>query len=209
MKTINISGHRLRDGHEVNGKMFLDDLSIGVLKKYLANCDRLLAARIIEIGFPVIKSIKFDAISGMTIDVSDYDDRDVSEFLHLARPLFLSDDRASFAKTMEVLGRANKDGAIRGHLRFLWGLYNRGDYAPYVKLSTADFEVFSDTMTQTWLNATEYHQDEEKEKIIKKIESALTPQAARSLFIAQLSGRIRAISKLKDLVTRVLSIAVK
>lgn len=59
-------------------------------------------------------------------------------------------------------------------------------------------------MTNKWLNAMEYHQDEDKRKSIKEIEDVLSEKASQGIFVAQLSGRVKAISLLANLVTDVL-----
>jgi hypothetical protein len=54
-------------------------------------------------------------------------------------------------------------------------------------------KLFHESTLKAWLNGVEYHQDQEKREQIQKLEAALSPQAARGIFVSQLSGRILAI----------------
>jgi hypothetical protein len=137
---------------------------------------------------------------GITIAVSEFKESEVSEFLHLARPLFLDGEPASFKTTLAVYRRGFDGTEQNGQVKYLHNLYVKGDYCIYLKFSTAGLDVFSDKMTQIWLNGGEYHQDEDKIQLVRKIESMLSEHSARGLFIAQLSGRVKAIDKLHSMV---------
>lgn len=77
-----------------------DDME--VLSRYVVNCDRLANAKILQKPFPSITNIRWTAAEGMRFEVSSFDYGEVCELLHLARPIFLSKEPASFARTQAI-----------------------------------------------------------------------------------------------------------
>jgi len=198
--SITFSGYRHRDKAPVSGTLTFSDSDIATLRKYDEFCERLSRAAIFVTGFPYVKTITMEKDKGITIAVSEFKESEVSEFLHLARPLFLDREPASFKTTLDVYRRAFKRTEYDSQVKYLYNLYIKGDYGSYVQFSTAGLGVFSDKMTQIWLNGGEYHQDEDKIQLVRKVESMLSEHSARGLFIAQLSGRVKAIDKLHSMV---------
>jgi hypothetical protein len=170
-----------------------------MLDKFLANCDRLARAKLVRSGLPSVTKVCWTGTEGMTIKVSDFDYGDACELLHLARPFFLSQEPASFENVTAVFGRQCRGNALRRHLRYLCELYKRGDYQPYFQVSIGGTPLFHETTIRAWLNGAEYHQDEDKAALVAALEQSLTTNVARGVFIAQLSGRIRAIFLLAQL----------
>ena len=183
--------------HEV--VLVFDQPQVAVLTQFLANCDRLARARILRTGLPTVSHVSMTATEGLTINVSDFDYGEVCELLHLARPIFLSQEPASFENTQAIFGRQSRGNALRRHLRYLRELYERGDYQPYFQVSIGGTPLFHETMVRAWLNGVEYHQDKDKSAVVASLERSLNANGARGVFVAQLSGRIRAIFMLAQL----------
>jgi len=175
------------------------DEEVKLLTQYLENCDRLASANIFKEKFPFVKNIRWTAKHGMTFDVTEFDYSQVCELLHLARPILLLQEPASFKKTQAIFGRKSKNTFLAKHLRFLRETYDRGEYQPYYQIKIGGTPLFHEETIRKWLNGVEYHQDEEKAKIIKKLEESLSEETVRGIFVAQLSGVIRATFMLADL----------
>lgn len=188
--------------HEV--ALNFDDHAVGILRAYSKNCDRLRHADLLITGFPHIRKISFDVESGMSVDVSEFSYPALCELLHLARPLFLASEPASYERTMGVIGKTGKNTALVRHLKYIRNVYELGDYAPYFQLSVNGVPLFSDKATQIWLNGVEYHQDQEKAEIVRKIEKFLSRKGALGVFAAHLSGRVRALFELDEFVQMIL-----
>ncbi len=196
----------------VNEEIILsfDLKELKMLEQYQVNYKKFEGCRLLEKQFPSITNINFEQGKGLSISVTPFDVRDVYEFLHVSRPFFLQDEPASFCKIRSIFGKKSKNTALAKHLKHLTSLYDNGDYQPYFQMTvknkdTSEFvPLFHDSMTNKWLNAMEYHQDEDKRKSIKEIEDVLSEKASQGIFVAQLSGRVKAISLLANLVTDVL-----
>jgi hypothetical protein len=189
--------------HEV--VLLFEQPQLMALTQFLANCDRLARARIFCSGFPTVSNVSMTATEGMIIKVSDFDYGEVCELLHLARPIFLTQEPASFENTQAIFGRQSRGNALRRHLRYLRELYERGDYQPYFQVSIGDTPLFHETAVRAWLNGVEYHQDKDKAAVVASLEQSLTTNGARGVFVAQLSGRIRATFLLAELARLVVS----
>lgn len=175
------------------------DADVQLLEHYLTNCDRLKEARLLKGGLPRVKNITWTVEAGLSFVVSEFSYGDVCELLHLARPVFLAREPASFEKATSTIGRQAKGTAIAQHLKFLRSTYERGDYQPYFQVSIGGVPLFEDETLKHWLNGVEYHQDSEKAEIVRDLESSLTKEVARGIFVSQLSGRVRATFMLAHL----------
>lgn len=173
--------------------------AIDLLTSYLANCERLKKAKLLAVGFPTVRQIGWTNAEGMKVEISDFDYGHVCELLHLARPIFLSKEPASFEKAQSVFGKRAKGTALARHLRYVRETYERGDYQPYFQVTINGTPLFHDTTVKAWLNGVEYHQDKDKVMVVASLERSLTTNVARGAFISQLSGRIRASYMLEHL----------
>lgn len=199
MKTIRLraTSEDMSESHDV--ELTFDDADVRVLSKYLENFQRMLTGRVFKEGFPVVKNIKWTPESGMIFTVSAFDYGHICELLHLARPVFLAQEPASFEKTQAVLGKRSKGTVLTKNLKHIRNLYEHGDYQPYFQVSVNNTPLFDDGTLKAWLNGVEYHQDSEKAKLVESLEKALGPDVTRGIFVAQLSGRLRAGKMLADL----------
>jgi len=182
-----------------------DESEIELFKLYVSNCTRLKTAQIFKDGFPIVRNIIMNAEVGMNFEVSEFEYSHVYEFLHLARPIFLSKEPASFEKTQAIFGKKGKHTILAKHLKYLRYTYECGEYQPYFQVTLCDTPLFHDETVKLWLNGIEYHQDIEKAAIVKELENSLSESTARGIFIAQLSGRVKAAFMLEHIVKLVLN----
>ena len=180
-------------------RLSFSEADVQLIKNYLQNCDRLEEARLLKEELPYVKKIKWSEESGMTIKVSEFLYGDVCELLHLARPLFLSKEPASFEKACSTIGKSAKGTAIAKHLKFIRSIYERGEYQPYFQVKIGGVPLFDDKTLKYWLNGVEYHQDHEKAAVVKELEISLNKEVVRGIFVSQLSGRLRAVFMLDHL----------
>jgi len=93
MKTVKLKA-KLKNGHSEIIILTFDDNDLRILKLFQDNFDRFMTARFFEKGIPSIKKINWEA-GGMQFTFADFDYQDVFELLHLARPIFLSQEPGS------------------------------------------------------------------------------------------------------------------
>lgn len=175
-----------------------------LLRLFQANFERFNNARLITKGIPRMSRMAFTAEGGWQFEVSEFDYGDLCEFLHVARPIFLADAPASFQNTCSVFGKQSRGNPLAKHLKHIRMVYSRGQYQPYFQVKVDGIPLFHESTVMDWLNGVEYHQDEERRQKVKQLEAALGEGTARSLFVAQLSGRIAATTWLADMVNTVM-----
>lgn len=71
--------------------------------------------------------------------------------------------------------------------------------------NTSLFPLFHEKALEAWLNGIEYHQDNGKVKVVKRLEECLTQEITRGIFVSQLSGRLKATFWLEKLSRLVLN----
>ena len=135
----------------------------------------------------------------MTFDILDFEYSHLCEFLHLVRPIFLSEEPASFEKIQAIFGKKSKKTLLAKHLKYLRETYQNGDYKPRFQMSIDNIPLFDNKTVQLWLNGIEYHQDTEKAKKVEELQKGLTEKSIQGIFVSQLSGRIRATFMLAEL----------
>lgn len=181
----------------------VDDAQRERFALFRRNVVRLRSAKILE-NFPTVQSIKFTAEEGMTFKISDFDYAQVYELLHLARPLFLKNEPASFERTLGFIGRVGAKSPLALWCKQCRTRYEQGDYQPMMQLTINGTPIFHNSTLETWLNGLEYHQDPEKAVVIEALEKTLTTDVARGFFVAQLSGRLSAILRVDNVVGMIL-----
>lgn len=196
MTTIRLHATSEDESESHDLELTFDDADVLILSKYLENYERMLRGRVFEVGFPTVKNIKWTPESGMVFEVSDFEYGHICELLHLARPLFLALEPASFEKTQAVIGKRSKGTVLTKHLKHIREVYERGDYQPYFQVRVNGTPLFNDETLKAWLNGVEYHQDSEKADFVASLEKSLGADIARGIFVAQLSGRLRAAKML-------------
>jgi hypothetical protein len=204
MRTVKLKAIDEDSGLEEEIELSFDKTEIEKLELFMVNFERFQSARFIENGIPIIKHITWKTEEGLSFELTEFEYREVYELLHLARPIFLKSEPASFDKTCSIFGKKGKGTALAAHLKSIRRLYEKGEYQPYFQISINDYPLFHENTIMVWLNGMEYHQDEEKREKIKEIESALTKDLARMIFVSQLSGRIKATFMLAHIVSLVL-----
>lgn len=135
----------------------------------------------------------------MQIEAEPFEDELISSFLHKLRPIFLSEEPASFERISGLIGRAFSNKAMKRHLKAIWNSFESSSFSAYVQISIGDVPVFDQDTTKKWLNAFEYHQDPDKREVLKSIENQFGRKGARVVFIQQLAERIEGIYRLQDL----------
>lgn len=179
---------------------------------------------------PVLEKISASSEQYLEIVFSDFEYQDVYELLHLLRPFILDKEPASFKKIYSIFEKKAEKTPLTSVLESIKNQYDKGDYQPYFQLTHIEYSfpddneikdlsdeeiidlmfelesqessinLFDNTTLLKWLNGMEYHQDKEKQKNVKQLDKALGKKTMRGVFICQLAGKIRAISKLAYLI---------
>ena len=203
MKTVKLVAQDEEDETvEQRIELSFEEAEIEKLRLFMRNFERFKNADLIQKGIPELKKMGWDTKQGqgLTFEFTDFDYKDVYELLHLARPFFLAEEPASFERTCGILGKRGKGTVLTGTLKFIRTLYEKGEYQSLFQVTLGGTPLFHESTLKAWLNGVEYHQDQDKREQIEKLEKALSQNAARGIFVSQLSGRIHSIFELAHII---------
>ncbi len=189
-----------KDSAGVEVALPIDESRLRQLSAYLENDLRIGEAKIFKSGFPVVKRVSYDREHGFSIVVTEVNYGEVCELLHVCRPVFLAREPATFEKVLGFFGKHGEDTPLAIWTKRVRLMYEQGDYQPYFQLSISNTPLFHEKSLSTWLNGVEYHQDAEKARLVQQLEEELGQEVVRGVFVAQLSGRLKAIGRLANVV---------
>jgi hypothetical protein len=205
MKTVKLLARSEEDETvEQPLELSFEDAEIEQLRLFMQNFERFKDADLIQKGIPELKNMGWDETKGLYFEFTEFDYKDVYELLHLARPVFLAKEPASFERTCAILGKRGKGTVLTSTLKLIRTAYEKGDYQSLFQVTLDGAKLFHESTLKAWLNGVEYHQDQEKREQIQKLEAALSPQAARGIFVSQLSGRIHAIFEIAHIIALII-----
>jgi len=141
----------------------------------------------------------------MTFTCQPYTNAELYELLHVLRPVMLAEERASFERTLGLLGRRFKDKTFAQHQRSLKHIFEEGELSNYMQISVGDQKLLHNSVLRLWLNGTQYHTDQEKKDAWEKLEKSLNEDNARALAIELVHSRVKALFLLNHIVDLVLS----
>lgn len=139
------------------------------------------------------------------------DSRDFAAILHCLRPFILNDEPFAFGRMVNLLRRYMRYDGVLEYTDFLKNIFSGEDPQSCVKVvcdilgESGDLEeshvVNSEKMLCIWLNAYEYHRDDDKQKLIEKIDEVLPEGLSRILFQAMIKDKIEAIFRFKGVIS--------
>ena len=139
------------------------------------------------------------------------DSRDLESILHRLRPFILNDEPFEFNRMVNLLQRYMRYDGVLEYTDFLKNIFSGKDPQSCAKVvyerlgESGELEeshvVNSEKILWTWLNAYEYHRDDDKQKLIEKIDEVLPEGLSRILFQAMIKDKIEAIFRFKGVIS--------
>lgn len=180
------------------------------LQRYCRFFDAVCDTRLVKGGMNYGFSFVWDAKTGHSIDTSRFPDpADVAEFLHRFRPIILHDEPTSFSKTLGII---SQKAPHRGW-RILSQQYSGKRFRKAVSLRmtaaptgeeppAAPVTINSANALQNWLNAYEYHHDEDLEAEFEKLDSPEYPgrDLIRGMMLEMLREKFIAAAQLRQII---------
>jgi hypothetical protein len=141
------------------------------IKQYIGSAKRLsemisrkpnLLKTHLSLRGKVGEAIKYD------VELPNIDDRSV--LLHLMRPFVLQKESTFLPSICNILNKRIDDEIFREYINQKKNVFNiKKSTQPFYLTVNEDRMVNSDEMLQLWLNAYEYHRDEDKIKEIQEV----------------------------------------
>jgi hypothetical protein len=129
---------------------------------------------------------------------------DVCLLLHKLRPLILEREVMSFVRTRNLLSERLNDKSVRAVLKHLLQLYDGRVSRSVVRIKVNERLINSEEFLFSWLNAHEYHRDEDRQKEIAELDAAYPEEGSRAIWIAMLIDKCKAILSLAAIIACIL-----
>lgn len=180
--------------------VFSDD-EIALLKQYCEHSARLRSTTIVKEGLS--SEVKMAGVDGDAPQVQtsrgELDFELIGSFLHHLRPLYLSEDPASFDNVAGRIGRRFANEAMKRHLKAIRSVKENSPYNGFGQFTIADVPLWDNETLKKWLYAFEYHQNPEKKEYLRDLQTNLSQDGIRIVFVQQLRQQASAYFHLEAL----------
>ncbi|MHB1350288.1 MAG: hypothetical protein ACYCYR_10495 [Desulfobulbaceae bacterium] len=173
------------------------------LQSYLKAVVELHATRFVKNSSGVKLNFKWDKDVGITWSVKMPPEDDLFAFLHRIRPLILEKEPYNFQKIRKMIERKIQK-SIPPILPSLLDLFTGKSMQRQVVMISNDHIINSEKILFTWLNAHEYHRDQDKQKLLEELHKIMPIEWSRGVFVNLLIDKAKAIFQLADFVKLIL-----
>ena len=166
---------------------------------------RLRGCKLIQNEENVHFSIKWDKVIGLKINSRLPNDNDFAALLHFMRPFILKKKEiTNFNKIVDTLYQKLKNEEIRESIAYARELFSGKDFLKQIKMSLND-EIINNEKTLTkWLNAFEYHPDQNKIKELETMDQIFPLSDSKAIFISMIFDKVDAVFRIKNIVGHIL-----
>jgi hypothetical protein len=184
-------------------KADFSDEELGRLKSFCEYVHDLFLVKLVQAGIPCSLNLDHREGLGTTISTALPHEEEIMAMLHRLRPLILNDEHASFNAVCGIIGRRIQEPLVREALKYQRRVYDgRRMQEQLIVTSTNDSVervINSERVLFDWLNAVEYHRDENKKAEIEKLHELIPLNHSKAIFLMLISDKVRAIAAIAGL----------
>ncbi len=176
-----------------------DNLSISIaddewstLLEFKQCIDKLNESDAMKSGLKVNYGFKYNAGEGLKLESSKPSDDVVAILLHRLRPVILQNEKTNFYKVCNILSKNINHPKFHEIIKGIRDLYSGNHFQKQIVIKTNDVILNSDDVLMKWLNAHEYHRDEDKKKYIEELHKALPFENTKTIYISMIIDKINA-----------------
>lgn len=179
--------------------IFVDD-DVELLRKYCANCQRLRDTKLYREGIGGKVNFKWEADEGASVEPENpFDLEFVSSFIHRLRPIRLTNEPASFDKVAARIKQRFGGKPMKRQIEAIRSIVEESPFAAYGQITMGDVSLWDSETIEKWLNAFEYHQDEDKESYLAGVLQNIGYEGMNIVFVQQLRGQCEGYIRLEEL----------
>lgn len=175
----------------------LEPTDIDSLRAYAEQVEKLEQLRFFQSAqLPRLLTISCCRDYGLRLTFAEGDADDAYAALHVARPLLLDREPASFTRVMGTLGRCASGPLLREQLGRVRQRYVETSTSHLVGLTVGDISLFAPETFRLWLNSTQYHRDWNKRVQIAPIEAVIGDEPFFKLMLNHFIDKTDAVREL-------------
>ena len=130
-------------------------------------------------------TLNWNTTDGLSSEVHDtIKSRDLAMILHHLRPFLLQNEPLEFNRTVNLLQRYIRHEWMGAGFRFLKDLFSGKEFQRQTRITSGDLRVNCERTLMTWINAYEYHRDDDKRRLIEELDARFPAEFSRSLFVS-------------------------
>lgn len=188
------------DGTHRKAAITFEDEEWELLRRARAYCADVRVPELIERGTWSTKlTIRWEAGQGLIAFGSLPPDEEISAVLHRLRPLILENEPTYFHRVTNIVARRAGDPGMSSLIDRLKALFAGKAFQQAVTITVDGRTVNSEETLKTYLNAHEFHRDEDKQAEIASLQEMFPTQAIRGIFILLIVDKLKAIRGLEML----------
>ncbi len=147
-------------------------------------------------------SLKGNPTDGLSAEVRDtVKSRDLAMILHHLRPFLLQNEPLEFNRTVNLLQRYIRHEWMGACFQSLKDLFSGKEFQRQTRITSGELLVNCERTLMTWLNAYEYHRDNDKRRLIKDLDARFPEEFSRSLFVVMVIEKVKAVLRFGDMIS--------
>lgn len=155
---------------------------------------------ILRNGIGSSSELHWDQEKGLSYSMSIPPWDDIIILLHKLRPLILYNEKTYFYNTCNIISKRLPHEWIRNLIKEQRDMFSGKSMKSQVQIFSNGILLNSEKVLKDWLNAYEYHRDEEKKEFLESLHKILPIEASKPLFVSLLIDKTRAILNLSMVV---------
>lgn len=171
-----------------------EDQEWKALLDFVKYTNDLLSIEIVSQGGPGKLNINYTQESGLSYSVDLPKEDQILALLHRLRPFVLQNEVTNFNRVCNHLSRRFDDVPFKGFIKSIGDFYSGKKIQAIILLKSNDVLINSEEILLKWLNAHEYHRDNEKQKELETLHKILPLETSRAIFVMMLYDKVRAIT---------------
>ncbi len=183
---------------EVNGE--IPDTDWNRLLRFKQYVMALQECGPVKNGMNVSCNVKWDIEKGLRIMAQLPNDDEISILLHRLRPFVLQNESTNFYNICGILSRYLTHSILREIIAKQRDLFSGKDFQSQIQINLNETMLNSEAVLNKWLNAFEYHRDEEKQKELELLHALLPMENSKVIFISMMIDKVKAIMEITRIV---------
>jgi len=178
---------------EQEADISFDDEELAVLRTYLGEYHRLSNSKPLQQQLPCEMTISFNKDTGLSVNGVWPSDDDFAVLLHRLRPFFLQKEPASYLKTTAILGRKISHPVFREYMKEQNKNWSGGTFKTSFPMIINGSRLDPEKVFNDWLNAHEYHRDEDRTGSLQVLKERLFPGFLQTIITTRTLEKLRAV----------------
>jgi len=182
----------------------ISDNGLRLIKDYSDFVTEIRSLKAIQTGFNVNTTINWSKENGLTWKVTLPQWDMFITILHRIRPFVLKKEKANFYKIRNILRKSIDDQDILSILEYNKNLFSGRLCQNLIRFHINDVLVNSEDFLNIWLNAFEYHRDQNKRKFVEELHKHLPLDVSKAFFVSLVIDKVKAILNLCGIIDLIL-----